>query len=274
MSMYTHVFIFGSLFYTFSSSLVQKVGVISHMLIRFDLIRELRKRTCFLSKCQRGSNWNAFDCSTLSCNWTVRNDSNAGTCSIQDAHWRNKVNGARAGFLCSFPVSTFVVLVSHRHVRVRDMDSWMRVYTKYRTMQVYNAVFMAWLKFAIAPVLLAASCEIILLILITLRPSGLHPLIYMWFPPTAGIVMVVITLFCYECVIINRIGDEVLGKLRSKMLIGRLQISNEEKKRCLRIGKSLCGVYLAVGDFSEMTLNVPISMWEEVLNQLLFLLSL
>ena len=115
-------------------------------------------------------------------------------------------------------------------------------------------------------------CDVTLLMFIALRPPGLHPI---HLHLVSSHCFVDMKFFCYESVIIKKIGEEVVGKLQSKMPLRHLRLPDVEKQRGLRMmSKCLRGGYLAVGDVSEMALYVPLSILEKVLSQLLFLLSL
>ena len=155
-----------------------------------------------------------------------------------------------------------------------NMVSWNKVYDLYRGMQVYNGIVMKWLKIMDVPALFGSCCGVTLLLYVTIRPSGLAALIYIWFPVVAVLLMVVVTWLCYDCVIIKRMAEEIAANLQ--MATKRRFLSNDKliQKHCIRRVKSLRPVYLVVGDFSEMTLEFPMNMWDEVFNQLVFLLSL
>ena len=74
-------------------------------------------------------------------------------------------------------------------------------------------------------------------------------------------------------VVAKRTGDEVLGKLQSRTAEYFCQLELAEKKEMMRRAKALQPVRIAMGGFAEITMEVYMSIWDEILNQLLLLLS-
>ena len=76
-------------------------------------------------------------------------------------------------------------------------------------------------------------------------------------------------------VMTKRSGDEVLSRLQSRTAgVYRTLREPAEKREFMSSSRALQPVRLAIGEFTEATLGVVVSIWEEVLNQLLFLLAL
>ena len=155
-----------------------------------------------------------------------------------------------------------------------NLEMWLQAEHAYRSMRLYNVVYMNWIRTMVVPTLFALCSGVTILLYITFRPSGLPILVYCWFPVVAITVLFSVTWVCYDAVVIKRKADEAMGKLQLKaasLLRGR-QLSH--KKELIRRARALQPAYMAVGQFTEFTLEVPMNMWDEVLNQLLFLLSL
>ena len=86
--------------------------------------------------------------------------------------------------------------------------------------------------------------------------------------------MFVITWLCYDAVVAKRAADEAMEKLRSRQAPYSQRLRRAEKRLVMRRARALQPVYIAFGEFAEVTLDVPVNIWDEVINQLLFLLSL
>ena len=127
----------------------------------------------------------------------------------------------------------------------------------------------------IAPILFVGSAGTVVLLYVSLRPSGLHVLIYCWFPLAGISIMGVVLWICYDVVVVKRLADEVLGRLQDvKGLKFFGQLEKQRQMEMLRQGRALRPLSLRVGEFSEFSFAVTYNIWDEILNQLLLLLSL
>ena len=66
---------------------------------------------------------------------------------------------------------------------------------------------------------------------------------------------------------------EIIGKLQSENADYLRPLSRAMRMQVLKRAKAMKEIEYPVGEFSELTLNLPITMWDEILNQILFLLS-
>ena len=161
-----------------------------------------------------------------------------------------------------------------RQIKIHEKEGWMEVERMYRCMKIYNIIYMKWLKFVIAPAVFSACVTIAVTLYITCRPTAMPLIIYFAFPLSAATVLFVIFRICYDAVVTKRAGDGVLGNLQSRTAGYFSRLTQVEKREMRRRAKALHPVYIGIGEFSEITLEVSMSMWDEILNQLLFLLSL
>ena len=142
-------------------------------------------------------------------------------------------------------------------------------------MRLHNTIYQNWLKYLVPPVIFIWAAAVTILLYITFRPSGLPLLVYCWFPLVAVCSMFIITWLIYDAVTVKRSADEVLSKLQSRTTgFYRTLREPAEKKEFMIRSRALQPVRLTIGEFTEGTMEVVVSIWEEVLNQLLFLLSL
>ena len=159
-------------------------------------------------------------------------------------------------------------------MNITDLESWMEAERHYRRMRLYNTIFMNWIKFMVVPALFAWCVGILFVLYVTCRPSGLPLLVYGSFPLIAGVSMIVITWLCYDAVLAKRGADEAKEKLQSRTAPYFQRLTQADKVLAMRRARAFQPVCVAFGEFAEVTLDVPVSIWDEVINQLLFLLSL
>ena len=150
----------------------------------------------------------------------------------------------------------------------------MRVERLYRCMKIFNIIYMNWLKLMVVPTLSSSFVAITVALYVTCRPAAMPLVIYFGFPVAAVVLLFIIFQSCYEAVVAKRAGDEVLEHLQSQTVGYMSGLDQAEKREMVRRARALRPVYLALGEFAEVTLEVSVSIWEEIINQLLFLLSL
>ena len=135
-------------------------------------------------------------------------------------------------------------------------------------------MYLNWMRYLLAPVIFFWAAAVTITLYITFRPSGFPLFVYCWFPLLAVVSMLIVTWLFYDGVVTKRMADEVLANLQSKTTGCYHRLGPVEKRELLRRSRALKPVYLGIGQFTEISLEVAIGVWEEVLNQLLFFLSL
>ena len=167
------------------------------------------------------------------------------------------------------------VLYDCRKVELTDLESWLEAEKHYERLRLYNVIYMNWIKFMVVPSIFSWCVGIPFLLYVTCRSTGLPFLVYGWFPEVAGVSMTVITWLCYDVVVAKRGVDEVKEKLQSRTAPYFQRLTLLEIVLVMRRVGALQPVYLAMGEFAEVYLDVPVNIRDEVINhQLLFLLSL
>ena len=141
-------------------------------------------------------------------------------------------------------------------------------------MKVYNILFMNWFKFSFVLLLTSACVGITIFLYVTCRPSGLPFIIYCAYPTSGAMGLFILFRFCYEAVVTKRRGDEAVGSLQSRTRGYFRTLEVGEKREMMRRATALQPVYMALGEFVEITLEVSVSIWDEIIDQLLFFLSL
>ena len=141
-------------------------------------------------------------------------------------------------------------------------------------MKIYNIIYMNWLKFVIAPAVFSACVTIVITLYVTCRPAAMPLILYFGFPLSAMVLLFIVFRICYDAVVAKRAGDGVLGNLQSRTAGYFSRLGPVEKREMTRRARALQPVYIGMGEFSEITLEMWMSIWDEILNQLLFLLTL
>lgn len=145
----------------------------------------------------------------------------------------------------------------------------------YRAMQVYNMVLMDWLVVVGVTVPFGGCLGVILTLYVTLRPGDIPLIIYPCFPLVGFCTQTVITALLMNGRSTKGKADDVLSNLQMGMYSQwMMRFDPLEKKICMRRLKSLRPVSIRVGVFAETTFEVTMNVWDEICNQLLFLLSL
>ena len=144
----------------------------------------------------------------------------------------------------------------------------------YRCMKIYSIIYMEWLKVVVVPAMFSVCTAIIIALYVTCRPAAMPLIIYFGFPLSATTLLFLLFRFCYDAVVAKRAGDGVLGNLQSRTGGYFSRLAPVEKREMTRRARALQPVYIGLGEFSEITLEVSMNIWDEILNQLLFLLSL
>ena len=154
------------------------------------------------------------------------------------------------------------------------MNDWKRVYRLRRIMQVYNVILVDLTSSIVLMGVVGGVCGIIVVFYVTIRPSGLPWFIYIWFPVVGALTMVLIAWISYDGVVVKATVENVDGNLHSGLDSWRFRALQARRRTVYtRMLKSLRPASLRLGPFGELTLDVPVNAWDEIMNQLLFLLS-
>ena len=158
---------------------------------------------------------------------------------------------------------------------MQTMGNYGEVLRRYVQYQVYNGgVTNNFLIDVFAPAIFSISCGIIISLFIIIRQTDLPIYVYAPFPFITVSMIGVVFNTGYEAAMAVRAADSVLDSLRSPPLFlvpdpqGRLR-----RMTLMRRAKACRPISFPVGIFSDWNMDVLNSMWDEILNQLLFLLS-
>ena len=141
-------------------------------------------------------------------------------------------------------------------------------------MRLLNILYMNFLWYLLGPVILGIGAGIVITLYLTVRPSGLPPFIHFWVPFIAFGVFVILSWLWYDVVTLKREADEVKDNLQARTHEFLRDLEPNQREYLARRARALRSFYLAIGQFSDMTFEGLVGVWDEILNQFVFLLSL
>ena len=144
----------------------------------------------------------------------------------------------------------------------------------YISMEVYNSVFSKWYKFWVVPTLFASSCSMIVCFYIALRHTELPILLYLCFPYAGFTILVILFWICYDATVVIQESEKLLSQLRSDGSPYLAGLTREEKIKILLRSRAMRPLSFPISNFTTFSLAIPANVWDEVLNQIVFLLSL
>ena len=164
---------------------------------------------------------------------------------------------------------------SFRLLPIQDIESREHVELLYIHMELFNKIFQIWVRSMLPLSLLSASCAILIQLYITIRHTDIPLIVYAVMPTSASITMVIIFIVSYDIVLVMRSAEGTLLQLQSSdsdYLVQ--QFPNKRVRRgIVKRARAMRPISFPLGNFAEYSLTVPVYVWEEILNQLLFLLS-
>ena len=85
--------------------------------------------------------------------------------------------------------------------------------------------------------------------------------------------MLVVFWLCYDIVLITRESEYIKAQLWSYEAPYARLMPKSEMTCAMKRAKALRVIEIPVGNFSDISIDLPIAIWDEILNQVLFLLS-
>ena len=162
----------------------------------------------------------------------------------------------------------------YRSLRVVTHAQHLQLEWLYVCGQVYNTNLDVLYKLVVPPGMFNGGPTIVLTWFLTMRYSEVPWYIYMWFPYVAALFTVVLFALCYDGILAIRASEESLSTLRSMEKQYFLRMPIQERKAMIRRAKAFRPAFFSVGNFTEFNMDVTIGVWDEIVNQLMFLLTL
>ena len=157
-----------------------------------------------------------------------------------------------------------------RGLRRREM--LMRAYIQ---LEIYTRVTNEWVQVVLAPTFFMIGGAVVLFLYVPLAHSELLPgLLNAGLAYLAAMTAAVLIWASTDCLEVTRDSEAVISSLNSKPISSRLPFIALRQAELLKRAKALRPVAHPVGSFGNITISVPVVFVEEILNQLLLLLSL
>ena len=156
-------------------------------------------------------------------------------------------------------------------VTVEDRISLWR---KYLHLQVFNQLCRVWVKLMSPPTTFSLTSSIIIWFYVTIRNEGVPVTLTLIFFCVGISIFAIFFWLLYEVIMVKRAADRILATLTSTEDGNYKDFSPQQKRYINKRGKATRAIGYRIGDFMEISLDVPLGIWDEILNQLLFLLSL
>ena len=144
----------------------------------------------------------------------------------------------------------------------------------YNCQRLWNILFMKWLYHVLGPVILGIGSGIVLLLYLSANPEGIPSFIHYWVPVIAFGALLIMSWLWYDVVMMGRESEEAMENLKLKTHPFFHHLEPAERKYLFCSARALRPVGVTIGQFSDMTFEGLVGVWEEILNQFLFLLSL
>ena len=141
-------------------------------------------------------------------------------------------------------------------------------------MLVFNQVLVRWMKTFVPTSIFGLSCCFVVVMFVTIRDTELPTLIYGSFPILGSFFMGIIFWLSYDAMMAKRGSEEILANLQSAAYKYYLQeLDTQDRKVFLKRTKALRPASFPIGSCGEVSFELPVTVWEESVDQLLVLLS-
>ena len=158
---------------------------------------------------------------------------------------------------------------------LRNHDDRLRLWQRYLRLQVHQVICRTWVKLMVVPSMATVTGAIIICFYVTIRNQDMPP----WLPTLFFYVGINLFSFvfwvAFQAHLIVRTSEAIIGVLTSMEdeLLGDNDVPPNVRKYIALRGKATRPLNFSIGAFNEFSLDVPIGIWDEILNQLLFLLT-
>ena len=153
------------------------------------------------------------------------------------------------------------------------MESRAKLERLYICSELYNRTCGVWVKFMMPPTIFSVSLAIIVTTFVSLRYTELPFIFYIFFPNTAFTLLLIIFWLSYDEVLITRDSEDILGQLWSYEAPYLRSMPKSRRAKIMKRAKAMRVLEFPIGEFADFSLSFPITVWDEILNQVLFLLT-
>ena len=142
------------------------------------------------------------------------------------------------------------------------------------TFEVENKILCLWLDYMHSPHILAEFFSSVITLYIAIVHTSLPIYIYVFFPLSAASLMGFVFVIGFDQAGIIKTMNAATEPLLDSLAEYLRVMPKEMRVAVMKRAKALQPVSHSTGGFGKFSLSVSNAVWEEVLNQLLFLLSL
>ena len=156
---------------------------------------------------------------------------------------------------------------------VTDMELRAKVEHLYVCLELYGRVGYIWMRVMLPPTILTISLCVVLCMYVSVRPTGLPFYLYASFPYVGFNCLFFLFWMSYDIVLITRDSEYIRGQLLSHESPYLVHMTTHERNLVMKRARAFRVPEFPVGEFTDFTLSLAIVVWEEVITQVLFLLS-
>ena len=162
----------------------------------------------------------------------------------------------------------------HRQWEVKNHRRREKLLRAYIQLQIYNRILNEWIQDVTTPAFFGVGGVVVLFLYIPLAHSESLPTLCNAALGYMAVALVAILMrLTTDSLGVTRATESVISSLQSVPTVQR-QLMGLEQVESLKRAKALRPVTHPIGSFGSLTLSVPVVFMEEILNQLLFLLTL
>lgn len=160
-----------------------------------------------------------------------------------------------------------------RKTAVTSGDGLIRLWRKFICVHVYVLMLDSFFRVILPIVICCLFAGQIVALFVAIRSSGISG----WLACSSGFggltVLVVQLWICQQGLTAFELGEDTLARIRSTEHKFFRRLDRQEQLFLRKLARATRMPKPKIGPFIDFSLKVPIGIWEETLNQLLFLLS-
>ena len=153
------------------------------------------------------------------------------------------------------------------------MEARAKVEYLFICLELHSRIGYIWMKNVLPPAIFSVSLGIIICMFVSIRHTELPIYLYLVFPYVGITDFLIIFWMSYDIVLITRDFEYIRGQFLCHDAPYLVQKTKWDRKHVMMRARAMRVVEFPLGDFADFSFNLPIAVWDEVVNQVLFLLS-
>lgn len=163
--------------------------------------------------------------------------------------------------------------MTDRKVQVTDFAQRRLQERLYICLELHNRVVHCWIKDMLPPTIFLVGAALTFCFFITIQFTDLPLILYVAFPYVGTTVLIIMFWMIYDVLLITNAAEEVRGKLLSWEPRYIRFMPRAMKIKLLKRAMAMRPLLFPIGNLTYVSQSLPITVWEESMNQILFLLS-